>query len=355
MLFLRLLFNGLLFVEYLTSNCTKGLVGMKTLITILQRSALAFSAIVLLQASTNRATDERQRILEDYRTNFIGSTIEDFGWTGNLKGCKPGAVSAEAEKKALQRINYFRRMAGLSDNVVFDATLNEQTQAAALLMYANRRLTHAPTKSMKCYSEDAKTGASMSNLGQLTPDTEERVMVDLMEDPGKSNNTMGHRRWLLNSGAIKMGFGATPEYYGVNVTHGGNFNAPDVMPDKICWPPEGMVPYTLVFNKWSFGLPASIGEVDYSRATVSMKVNGSTVPIKIINRNDGYADPTLAWELTNLMSEFEFIYKSEGVGKKGIFEKEKLLENDITVNIRNVKVNEKNMSYTYVVLPIDVE
>ena len=62
------------------------------------------------------------------------------------------------------RINYFRAMAGLPGDVVFDTTWNAQCQEAALMMIAEGNLSHSPPTGWACYSADGATAAGKSNL-----------------------------------------------------------------------------------------------------------------------------------------------------------------------------------------------
>ena len=64
----------------------------------------------------------REIAVQDYNDNYLGSAISDnnLSWTGNVSSCNPGGVSASTDQKVLQRINYFRRLVGLNDNITLD-------------------------------------------------------------------------------------------------------------------------------------------------------------------------------------------------------------------------------------------
>ena len=59
----------------------------------------------------------------------------------------------------------------------------------------------------------------------------------------------------------------------------------------VAWPPEGFVPYPLVFPQWSFAL----SNADFSAATVSMTSNGVPVSVSIQPYVTGYGENTLVW------------------------------------------------------------
>jgi hypothetical protein len=59
----------------------------------------------------------------------------------------------------------------------------------------------------------------------------------------------------------------------------------------VSWPPEGFVPYPVVFPYWSFGL----SNADLSAATVAMTSNGVPVTTAIQPYQTGYGENTLVW------------------------------------------------------------
>ena len=103
---------------------------------------------------------ERDRIISEYNTNYLGSAVTSVGWTGSTSTCTAGTYATDAMNKTLQRINYFRKMAGVSSAITFDATKNAKCQEAALMMQANNSLNHNPPTTWTCYTADGASAAS---------------------------------------------------------------------------------------------------------------------------------------------------------------------------------------------------
>jgi uncharacterized protein YkwD len=237
---------------------------------------------------------ERQRIINEYNTGYIGTYVSDPLWTGNTSTCTPGTVSADALSKTLQRINYFRKMAGVSYSVKFDPVLNAKCQEAALMMDANSSLDHYPPTSWSCYTTDGADAAGSSNLA--LGGSSSGAITMYMSDYGSGNEPCGHRRWILYSRSDTMGMGST-NYAQALWVIGPTVN-PATMPAFIAWPPQGYVPATLIFSRWSLGVPSG----DFTNATVSMTDgSGTSVPVSIISSTDnGYGDNTVVWVPTGI-------------------------------------------------------
>ena len=310
-------------------------------------------ALITMSASAPLPDQDREKVIEDFQLNYRGTTITDLGWTGSTNGCHPGKVDREVYINAAKRINYYRRLAGFEKGISFKQDYNEQAQAASLVMHANDILTHTPNKRMKCYTEQGYNGAYGSNIAQLIEGYYERLITDFLEDPGQHNAELGHRRWLLYSGSQQMGFGATPKYYAVHVTGKENLIKPtDGIPSKICWPPEGMVPFQLVYRRWSMGLPKDLGEIDFSRAQVKLTIKGKPLAAKIVSRDANYGDPTLIWEVPSMKEDFHYDYYNE-ITKKNALMELGMLEQPITVEITKVKIDGVEKQFRYRITPID--
>ena len=61
----------------------------------------------------------------------------------------------------MNRINYFRAMAGVGDDITFDSTYNTKAQAAALMMSANQALSHSPPADWDCFSSTVTRGRAI--------------------------------------------------------------------------------------------------------------------------------------------------------------------------------------------------
>lgn len=232
---------------------------------------------------------------KDYEENYLGSIVakDELGWTGTKVNCWSGDISRIAKKKILQRINYFRRQAGLHDQIVFDSILNWYSQDAALMMKVNNDLDHFPPDWWQCFTQKGAEAARFGNLAQGSFASEH--IDSWIEDAGSNNISVGHRRWILNTVGKTFGIGST-DVTGVLYCIGNFDNNPPVAPDFVAWPPAGFVAEPLLFPRWSFG----IKDANFGQAEVLVKdATGAELEERIIYRNGEYAEPAIVWELAS--------------------------------------------------------
>lgn len=253
-------------------------------------------------------TDRSEAVI-DYFENYENSSFgsEELAWNGNISSCMEGTISTSVKNKLIQRTNYFRRMVGVADQIIFTPSKNLKCQKAALIMTANDALNHQPPSHWLCYSNDGYEAADKSNLwGGSTlyspsidyhnPITD--YVDDYIEAFPELNISVGHRRWLLNSKAKTFGVGQTNHYNALWVVPDSPSN-PDYS-NFIAYPPAGYIPGELVFKRWSFGIP----NADFSNVEVSVKdQNNTNIPISIIYRSEygvlGSGDNSIVWETNN--------------------------------------------------------
>ncbi len=251
--------------------------------------------------SVNRFS--RYESLAFYHTAYLASEgfLDRMNWTGDTENCDEGTVSQDFHDDVLRRINYFRAMAGLNADITLDATKNAKSQKAALIMSRNNLLSHSPTNTLPCWTQDGFDAAGAANLSRGYYDYTGPPTIDgQMQDAGAGNTAVGHRRWLLFSRAQEMGNGGVP----MQGTNGGasaiwvigDFNPAPPTPVTIAWPPEGYVPHPVVYPRWSFGMSSATSNT-FSAATVTMIVNGTNLPVSVIDRGAlGIGDRTIVWE-----------------------------------------------------------
>ena len=239
---------------------------------------------------------ERQRVLTEYNTYFLGTTVTTSGWTGDATTCTPGTISQDAINKTLIRINYFRRCVGLNDDITFDAVKSQKCQQAALMMQANNALNHYPPTTWSCWTQDGSDAAGSSNIAMgYTPPG---AITAYIEDNGTSNNPVGHRRWVLYSTSKVMGLGHATTFNALWVTGNGDDPVPANLPSFIPWPPKGYIPAPLVYPKWSFSKRLA----DFTNAQVAMTDSvGNVISLSVISNTDnGFGDNTIVWVPTGI-------------------------------------------------------
>ncbi|MEY4081548.1 MAG: hypothetical protein RL430_1978, partial [Actinomycetota bacterium] len=217
--------------------------------------------------------NDRAAVLASYDAEF--NRVEpSIGWTGDVSKCDGGTTSTEYQQSILQRVNWHRAMAGVSD-VTYRSDLNAQQQAGALISAAEGQLSHTPAQSAKCWTQDGYNATSRSNLSLGVNGV--RAMTGYVEDPGANNAAAGHRWWLVNprlktitSGDTKEGNGS----WGANALHVFDTASTPVQQPRdgfVAWPPPGYVPDDVVFPRWSvmvYGY-SGVPTPDFTNATVT--------------------------------------------------------------------------------------
>jgi uncharacterized protein YkwD len=201
-------------------------------------------------------------------------------WSGSVSGCHPGAVTTSVKDDMLAALNFYRALAGL-EPVTRDADLDEQAQAAALIMDANNSLSHFPSSAWTCWTQAGYDGAGNSNLALAVGGYSSflrTLMEGFMLDPGLNNFEVGHRRWFLWPAVRGVGFGATTEAVAVWVTANGISYDSTTAPEYTAWPTSGYFPIELTTSRWSLSNNHFL-DADMSNATVSMSHEGSAVAV----------------------------------------------------------------------------
>lgn len=279
--------------------------------------------------------DTRQAALDLYLQEYLSYTQTPIEWSGEHAACDPGATSAAYRLAVLRRVNYFRQLAGLSQ-VVFSPESNTRAQAAALLMSVNNSLNHDPPPTWICYPQigaEGSAGARSANLAWGVTGWEAISLY--MEDPGGSNQAVGHRRWILYPQTREMGTGDIPgasSHPPANalVVFDNNLwgPRPPTRDEFVAWPPPGYVPIPVVYPRWSFALPGA----DFSAATVQMSAFGVEIPVMLAPLVVGFGENTLVWE-------------PQGLNPGSL-----PADFPITVRVRNVLINEIRRDFSYEVI-----
>ena len=130
-----------------------------------------------------------------------------------------GKLTAAVQQDALNAVNQFRYIAGLSHDVVIDPQQAEMAQAASFVNHANKTLSHDPIRpdgwgrEFDTIYELGKKGASSSNIAYGFGTLARAVFRGWMGDNDASNiQRVGHRRWVLNPYMNTTGFGHTGIY-----------------------------------------------------------------------------------------------------------------------------------------------
>lgn len=245
-------------------------------------------------------SSNRMDVLSFYHTVYSASEgySQNIGWTGNMTTGVAGTTSTAFKEDVRRRVNFYRALAGLPADIIFDDTKNAKCQEAALMMAANNQLSHSPPSWWTFYSADGAEAASKSNLGLTSYGAS--AIDGYMEEFGAGNSSVRHRRWILYSRAKEMGTGdvpATSQKPSANALWILTDHKPTAVPQFVAWPNAGFIPQNLVPARWSLSYPAA----NFGSATVSMTRNGLPVQVSIVSRSDAnVGDNTIVWEPSNL-------------------------------------------------------
>lgn len=256
-----------------------------------------FAQAAALSKGVQIDTGERETVRLFFQTLYRASDNVAADWTGDIATCQAGTVSADYQTATIRRVNWYRAMAGLSASVVLDSEFSRKAQQAALMMSANRTLSHTPPTTWACYSADGAEAAGKSNLslGHAGAD----AVMGQARDHGTSNFVVGHRRWILYPQTLRMGAGsvvpADADGQPANAlwVFDDNFASPRpaVRDEFVAWPPPGYVPYQAVYPRWSFAYP----DADFSQARVNLTHNRQAVAVTLEPYRTGAGENTLVW------------------------------------------------------------
>jgi len=287
----------------------------------------------------------RTDVIAMYRMLFQPQERVLSAWTGAIDVsatpdvCNPGTTSTQYQQAAINTVNFYRALAGVPGNVtLLPGSPAVDTQNTAMMMSAERNLSHTPDPSWNCYTASGANGAGNSNLALGRAGV---FAIDLyMDDPGIGNEFVGHRRWILYPPQLRMASGSIPG--GINDASNSLWvfdnlfsNPRPPTPHGVAWPPRGYVPWDVMpngSNRWSFSYPAAI----FSSATVTVSRNGTSLPITLEPLSEpGYGDNTL-------------VFRPQGVDYgKPLF--------DVTYNVtvNNVSIGGVSRNFSYQVTVID--
>lgn len=246
-------------------------------------------------------TADREAVRLSYSSAIKATTNVAIGWTGQIASCTPGATSQDYKDAALARINWFRGMAGVPANVTLNSNLNTNSQSSALIMSANRALSHYPPSTWTCYSSTGAEAASKSNICYIYGFSDTGCVAGYMRDDGSSNYAVGHRRWILYPPTTVMGTGDVAQngiYPFTNslwVLPSTYLPRPATRDPFVAWPPRGYVPYQTIFNRWSFSYPGAT----FNQATVTITRAGQSLPVTLETQAQGYGENSLVWTVSS--------------------------------------------------------
>ncbi|GAA4898389.1 hypothetical protein GCM10025789_15350 [Tessaracoccus lubricantis] len=271
---------------------------LHALISSVLGAALILTGIVLqpAQAATSIDPSNIESVRAAYQQRLKPALAIEQGWTGDLSTCTPGSPSAAAHKATLDAVNFFRGMGGLAP-VTFNSMLSAKAQQAALIMSANKQLNHYPPVTWRCVTSGGREAAGRSNiaLGAVKSGSGAGAIALYMSEPGDSNKTVGHRRWLMRPQTTTMGSGSTTNSNALWVVGTPNDNTANPNPTWLPWPTAGYFPSQIQPNgRWSLSGDSASVKFDNARVTMT----GPSGPVNVTQHPvaTGMGNSTLVWD-----------------------------------------------------------
>ncbi len=251
-------------------------------------------------------TSDRAAVIASYNAEFSKAPV-DPGWTGNRESCNAGTTSQAYRDSIIDRVNWFRSMAGVPAIITENLAMSAMAQESALTMSESGRLSHSPDSSYLCVTPDGAAASGKSNLylGRTGPD----AITGYVQDPGSNNASVGHRNWILHPTSTELGTGDIPGDGGwasntlfviedASIVFGPQ---PELREQAgfVAWPNAGYVPSEVVYDRWSVGLR----NADFGSANVTMSVGGQSIPVNIEYRSgggNGAPFPIMVWNAPSL-------------------------------------------------------
>ena len=231
-----------------------------------------FTLVVLLcgvyflgESSAHAEATERtkEEIFQNWYTNYLHSFVGDpYEEKPSVNApYATGSLKQEFLEEGLKAANFSRYLVGLPDDLELDPILVNRAQHGAVVLAANKWITHSPSKpegmSDEFYQE-AKRSTHTSNLG---PGDSLSYAVNQFMYDGHSNNyaTVGHRKWILNPSLKKIGFGYANSFIAMQVFDTSRVKK--VNYNYVAYPSNGYFPIEYMVQSnipWSIFLNPSI-------------------------------------------------------------------------------------------------
>ncbi len=218
------------------------------------------------------------------RFNADRAVMKEYAWNGSIAACNAGEMSLDWQEAALLNVNLYRWFAGVEPLALNPAYFAGE-QKCALMLHANKSLSHNPPAWWACYDQSGADSAGNSNIATMPA----VVAGDLyMIDPGNAT-TMGHRRWIIGNWLKDTAFGSTSDYscMATKWSNSGVSNAA-----WTAWPPAGFYPLDWHDMGWTntddTGYTLQSDTINLKNAQVTITESGQNRPVTKSNLNGGY-------------------------------------------------------------------
>ncbi len=258
-------------------------------ISVLGNRTVAISSNDLSQGDVHRS----------YYDEFVLSAPPARNFTGDVANCQPGTISPAYAQDVVDRLNWYRDLAGVDGDVVLNRALDGRVQQAAMIMAAGDFWHHHAPANTPCRTDAGATAIERSNLSRIPG---AGAVDEYFVDWGAGNEDVGHRRMLLHPELGSVGVGEAPDLgtnRSVNAiqTWDGFWDGATAQPEAVVWPTAGSFPEALVPPRWSI----TVRDADFTNASVSVTRNGTPISVTVLTAkaptSTDPVDPLLVFEL----------------------------------------------------------
>jgi len=214
------------------------------------------------------------------------ANLSEGTWSGAVATCMAGDISSDGRENALRMFNLMRWLAD-QPAVVTEDVRNQQAQACALMMTANKALSHTPPMDWDCYTELGYKGANTSNISS-GPGVSS--VLAYMVDTG-NETTFGHRRIILANDLGPIGLGSAGKDGSSCMQNiGGTGKSAKAW---IAWPPPGPFPFQAYADTYkrsldNTGWSIQSKNIDLAAAQVTVTSGGQARPVKVEQLTGNY-------------------------------------------------------------------
>jgi tetratricopeptide (TPR) repeat protein len=239
----------------------------------------------------------REISVKDFEYSYYGSRIALSGKkdpgapvfkpTMVPSNCEPGEIQEEVYLRLLDRVNYFRRISGITKPVFMVTDFNKRSQMAATLFEANKKMMHEPIEGLRCYTQVAKTAAQNSVLVQSRNPALALTAIATDKSP-----SAGNRRWMLYPLSSNIGYGGSPQFQVFWFMDHSALDDTLLYKDRfVAWPGPGYTPKMLASGHWSFSV---YGDLQQAKVQV-LNAAGKPLEVQVFPQVKGYGLPTIVF------------------------------------------------------------
>lgn len=200
-------------------------------------------SLVNLQERTKEDIIEKAKVLKHRGLGWSSISNKYTSDPSTINPYYEGALTEEYLQDGLNSVNMVRYIAGLPDDIELDENYNELCQFGTVVLAANNKLTHYPTKPSDMSDEFFRLGYAATTSSNIGAGHEglSHFNISCMNDSDSSNiDKLGHRRWLLYPDLKYVGMGSADRFYATRVFDWSR--SEEINYDYISWPSKGAFP-----------------------------------------------------------------------------------------------------------------